>query len=102
MIQDVFAALSDPNRRAILHLLGQRTMSAGEIATHFTLAKSTLSSHFNVLKRTGLILEEKNGTTVYYSLNMSVLEEALATFMTMFGTGNRANTEKRDEDKLAE
>ena len=101
MIQDVFAALSDPNRRAILHLLGQHTMSAGEIATHFTLAKSTLSSHFNVLKRTGLILEEKNGTTVYYSLNMSVLEEALATFMTMLGTGNRADTGKRDEDKLA-
>ena len=87
MLQDVFRALSDPTRRAILHLLGERTMSAGEIAEHFTLVKSTLSSHFNVLKKAGLIYEEKSGTTVYYSLNMTVLEEALAMFMNVFKTG---------------
>ena len=87
MLQDVFRALSDPTRRAILQLLGKRTMSAGEIATHFTLVKSTLSSHFNVLKKADLIYEEKSGTTVYYSLNMTVLEEALALFMNVFKTG---------------
>lgn len=62
-------------------------MSAGEIAGHFTLVKSTLSSHFNVLKKADLIYEEKSGTTVYYSLNMTVLEEALALFMNVFKTG---------------
>lgn len=103
MIQDIFKALSDPNRREILQLLGKRTMSAGEIATNFPLAKSTLSSHFNVLKNAGLIIEEKDGTTVYYSLNLSVVEDAMAAFMNIFGVGKPAKKEKRkkDEDKLA-
>ncbi len=89
MLQDVFMALSDPTRRDILQLLGKRTMSAGEIAAHFTLSRSTLSSHFNVLKRADLIYEEKSGTTVYYSLNMTVLEEAMALFMDVFRTGRK-------------
>ncbi len=93
MLQDVFRALSDPTRRAILHLLGKRTMSAGEIAAHFSLVRSTLSSHFNVLKKADLILEEKQGTTVYYSLNMTVLEEAMAMFMDVFKTGGTKEKE---------
>jgi ArsR family transcriptional regulator len=94
MIQDIFKALSDPNRRAILQLLGKRTMNAGEIADHFPLAKSTLSSHFNVLKNAGLITEEKNGTTVYYSLKMSVVEDAMAALMNILGTGKTGKTKK--------
>ena len=86
-MQDVFRALSDPTRRRILQLLGRRTMSAGELAAHFPLTKSTLSSHFSVLKKAGLIYEEKSGTTVNYSLNMTVLEEAVALFMNVFKTG---------------
>jgi DNA-binding transcriptional ArsR family regulator len=62
-------------------------MSAGEVASNFNLAKSTLSSHFNVLKNAGLIREEKNRTTVYYSLNLSVVEEATAALLELFGTG---------------
>ena len=93
MLQDVFRALSDPTRRAILHLLSKRTMSAGEIAAHFSLVRSTLSSHFNVLKKADLILEEKQGTTVYYSLNMTVLEEAMAMFMDVFKTGGTKEKE---------
>ncbi|MBN1188981.1 MAG: winged helix-turn-helix transcriptional regulator [Dehalococcoidales bacterium] len=98
-MQDIFKALSDPNRRAILQLLGKHTMSAGEIASHFYLAKSTLSSHFNVLKNAGLIDEERNGTTIYYSLNLSVVEDAMASFMNVFGVG-KTGKERKDEDKL--
>jgi len=87
MIQDIFKALADPNRRAILRLLGEKTMNAGEIAAHFPLAKSTISSHFNVLKKAGLIQEEKSGTVINYSLNLSVMEEAMAAFMDVLGTG---------------
>lgn len=78
---DVFRALSDPTRREILRLLGRRDMSAGEIAGHFPLAKSTLSGHFNVLKHAGLIVAERQGTTIVYSLNASAFEDALATLM---------------------
>lgn len=78
---DVFRALGDPTRREILRLLGRRDMSAGEIAEHFPLARSTLSGHFNVLKQAGLVVPERRGTTIVYSLNASAFEEAVAVLM---------------------
>jgi DNA-binding transcriptional ArsR family regulator len=87
----VFKALGDPTRRHILQLLRQREMSAGEIAAVFTLAKPTLSGHFNVLREAGLVVSEKTGTTIVYRLNVSVLEEALLGFANAFGLdGQRA------------
>jgi ArsR family transcriptional regulator, arsenate/arsenite/antimonite-responsive transcriptional repressor len=83
----VFQALSDPTRREILRLLRKRGMSAGEIAERFPLAKSTLSGHFNILKNAGLIVAEKNGTTILYSLNASVVEETMAAVMDLFDVG---------------
>lgn len=94
MSEGIFKALSDPNRREILRLLKKRTMNAGEIAEHFQLAKSTLSNHFNVLKDSGLIYEERNGTTINYSLNLSVAEEALSIIMDLLGTGKKHKEEK--------
>ena len=83
----VFQALSDPTRREILRLLRARDMSAGEIAGRFPLAKSTLSGHFNVLKYAGLILAERKGTTIVYSLNLSAFEQALTALMELFRAG---------------
>ena len=77
-IDDVFRALSDPTRREILRLLRSRDMTAGEIAERFPLAKSTLSGHFNVLKQAGLVVTERTGTTIVYSLSVSAPEELLA------------------------
>lgn len=92
---DVFRALSDPTRREILRLLGRRDMTAGEIAEHFPLAKSTLSGHFNVLKQAGLIVPERRGTTIVYSLNTSAFEEAVALLMDMLHV-NRAVKEHEE------
>ncbi len=75
---EVLQALADPTRREILRLLRKRDRSAGEIADQFPLAKSTLSGHFNVLKRAGLVVTERQGTTILYSLNLSALEQAVA------------------------
>jgi ArsR family transcriptional regulator, arsenate/arsenite/antimonite-responsive transcriptional repressor len=77
----VFQALSDPTRREVLRLLREQDMTAGEIADRFPLSRSTLSGHFNVLKHAGLIVAEKNGTSILYSLNVSVVEEALAAML---------------------
>ncbi len=77
----VFQALSDPTRREVLRLLRERDMTAGEIADRFPLSRSTLSGHFNVLKHAGLIVAEKNGTSILYSLNVSVVEQALAAML---------------------
>jgi DNA-binding transcriptional ArsR family regulator len=83
-VNDVFKALGDPTRRQILQLLKQRDHTAGEIAERFPLAKSTLSGHFNVLKRAGLVVTERHGTRIVYSLNLSAFEDALALVMEFF------------------
>jgi DNA-binding transcriptional ArsR family regulator len=79
-----FQALGDPTRREILRLLRARDMTAGEIAEQFHLARSTLSGHFNVLRHAGLIVAEKYGTSVVYSLNMSVVDETVAAVLDLF------------------
>lgn len=83
----VFQALSDPTRREILRLLRKREMTAGEIAERFPLARSTLSGHFKILKYAGLIVAEKNGTSIAYSLNVSVVEQAMAAMMDVLDVG---------------
>lgn len=81
----VFKALSDPTRRRVLQLLRQRPMSAGELADHFELSKPTMSAHFAALREAGLVGAEKSGTTITYTLEMSVLEDALLGFAETFG-----------------
>jgi len=81
---DLFKTLSDPTRREIIKLLRKRDMTAGEIADEFPLAKPTLSKHFNVLKESGLIQGTRAGTTITYTLNLSVLEDALCGAMAAF------------------
>jgi DNA-binding transcriptional ArsR family regulator len=84
-MNEVFEALAHPVRREILKLLRKRAMSAGELAEHFTIAKPTLSGHFTVLKNADLVTTERQGTTIMYRLNMSVMEEALAAFVALAG-----------------
>lgn len=80
-MNDVFKALADPTRRHILQLLRDGALSAGDIAAHFDLAKPTLSGHFAVLRAADLVTQEKRGTHIYYRLNLTVLEGALAALM---------------------
>jgi ArsR family transcriptional regulator len=108
MKESVFRALADPHRRKILKLLGKKSMTAGEIAEHFQLAKSTLSGHFGVLKSADLIQEERRGTSIIYSLNLSVVEETLAGLMDLLNTGRQPQFQPEIrqrssvfEDKLA-
>ena len=84
-MNEVFEALAHPVRREILKLLRKRPMSAGELAEHFTIAKPTLSGHFAVLKTADLVTTERQGTTIMYQLNTSVMEDALAAFMALAG-----------------
>ena len=79
-MSQVFKALSDPTRRRVLQLLRQGPMSAGELSDQFDVSKPTMSAHFAVLRDAGLVGSEKNGKTVTYWLNATVLEEALLAF----------------------
>ena len=60
-------------------------MTAGQIAEHFDCAKPTLSAHFAVLREADLVEPDKVGTTITYSLKVSVLEDALLGFAGLFG-----------------
>jgi ArsR family transcriptional regulator len=82
---DVFDALAHPVRREILALLRDGDRNAGELADHFDLSKPTLSGHFATLKKAGLILSERRGTQILYSLNLSMLEGALLGLMNRVG-----------------
>lgn len=64
-------------------------MTAGQIAQHFNFAKPTLSAHFAVLREADLVESEKVGTSVTYSLKLSVLEDALLSFAETVGVGVR-------------
>jgi DNA-binding transcriptional ArsR family regulator len=86
----VFRALSDPTRRRILQLLRERPMTAGKIAEHFDCAKPTLSAHFAVLREADLVESERAGTSIIYSLKLSVLEDALLSFAETVGIGVRS------------
>ena len=83
-MQKTFRALSDPTRRKVLQLLREKDMTAGEIAEHFESSKPTLSRHFSVLQEADLIQGTRNGSTITYRLNVTVLEEAMLTMMQMF------------------
>jgi DNA-binding transcriptional ArsR family regulator len=83
----VFKALSDPTRRHVLELLRKGPMNAGELADHFPVSKPTMSAHFSALREADLITATKAGKQVVYSLNLSVLEDALMGFAQVFGLG---------------
>ena len=78
MLQDTLKALSDPTRRKILELLKKGPLSAGEIGEHFEMTGATLSHHLSILKKAGLVDDNKKGTFVYYEINTSVMEDILA------------------------
>jgi ArsR family transcriptional regulator, arsenate/arsenite/antimonite-responsive transcriptional repressor len=85
MLTEMFQALSDPTRREILRLLREGDLTAGEIAARFPLAKSTLSGHFQVLKSAGLVVSERQGNRIVYSINQSAFEEAVGAVLALLG-----------------
>jgi ArsR family transcriptional regulator, arsenate/arsenite/antimonite-responsive transcriptional repressor len=77
----VFKALNDPTRREILELLKEREMTAGEIAEKFSMSWPSISHHLDLLKQAKLVLSEKDGQYIYYSLNTTVVDEILKWFV---------------------
>lgn len=85
MVSMTFKALADPTRRKILRLLRERDMTAGEIAEHFNISKPSISHHLNILKQARLILDERKGQFIFYSLNMTVFQEIMGWFADITG-----------------
>jgi len=73
----VFKALNDPTRREILELLKDRDLTAGEIADQFNISKPSISHHLDLLKQAGLVIANKDGQFIHYSINTTVMDEML-------------------------
>ena len=73
--RDVFQAIADPTRRAILLLVATQSMTAGSIATNFDTARPTVSKHLQILTECELLEQEYNGREVYYHINAKKMKE---------------------------
>ena len=85
MLQDTMKALSDPTRRRILELLKKGPMPAGELGTEFDMTGATLSHNLSILKKAGLVQDQKKGTFIYYEINTSVMEDLLSWVVSFMG-----------------
>jgi ArsR family transcriptional regulator len=92
-MNDTFKALSDKTRRQIINLLKEKDLTAGEIAEHFQISKPSISHHLNVLKQSHLVMDERQGQNIIYSLNATVFEELMSWFLNIIGS----QKEKGDE-----
>src|SRR4029078_3606929 len=81
--RDVFQAIADPTRRAILVLVASQSMTAGAIAANFDTARPTVSKHLQILTECQLLEQEQTGREGYYSLNQKKIKE-MADFIEPF------------------
>ncbi len=81
--RDVFQAIADPTRRAILLLVASQSMTAGAIASNFETARPTVSKHLQILTECELLEHEQNGREIYYHLNPKKMKE-IADFVEPF------------------
>lgn len=77
----LFKALNDETRRGILELLKKKDMTAGEISEQFNISKPSISHHLDLLKQAGLVVANKEGQFVHYSINTTVMDEMLKWMM---------------------
>ena len=81
--RDVFQAIADPTRRAILLLLATQSMTAGAIASNFDTARPTVSRHLQILTECELLSHQQNGREINYSINAKKMKE-VAEFIEPF------------------
>ncbi|HEX8334848.1 MAG TPA: metalloregulator ArsR/SmtB family transcription factor [Segetibacter sp.] len=81
--RNVFQAIADPTRRAILLLVASQSMTAGAIASNFDSARPTVSKHLQILTECELLTQEQSGREVYYHINAQQMKE-VADFLEPF------------------
>ncbi len=81
--RDVFQAIADPTRRAILMLVATQSLTAGAIAANFDTARPTVSKHLAILTECELLEQEYHGREVYYHFNPKKMKE-IADFIEPF------------------
>jgi DNA-binding transcriptional ArsR family regulator len=75
MRRDVFQAIADPTRRAILLLIAFQAMTPNAIAEHFDTSRQAVSKHLRILTECQLVKQEQSGREIYYEINAAKMKE---------------------------
>jgi DNA-binding transcriptional ArsR family regulator len=75
MRRDIFQAIADPTRRAIIALIALQAMTPNAIAEHFDTARQTVSKHLRILTECEVVKQEYQGREIYYSLEIGKMKE---------------------------
>jgi len=75
MKQDIFQAIADPTRRAILTLIAVQALTPNAMAVKFDMSRQAVSKHIKVLHECGLITSEPSGREIYYHFNANKMQE---------------------------
>lgn len=75
MKRDVFQAIADPTRRAIIALIAVQAMTPNAIEKHFDMTRQAVSKHLRILTECELVQQEQKGREIYYSLEIEKMKE---------------------------
>ncbi len=75
MRRDIFQAIADPTRRAIIILIASQAMTPNAIAEHFDTSRQAVSKHLRILTECELVKQEQSGREIYYELNGTKMKE---------------------------
>lgn len=75
MKRDIFQAIADPTRRAIIALIALQAMTPNAIAEHFDTSRQAVSKHLRILTECNLVRQEQKGREIYYSLEIEKMKE---------------------------
>jgi DNA-binding transcriptional ArsR family regulator len=75
MRRDIFQAIADPTRRAIISLIAVQAMTPNAIAEHFNTSRQAVSKHLRILSECELLQQEQKGREIYYQLELNKMKE---------------------------
>jgi len=87
--RDIFQAIADPTRRAIIGLIALQAMTPNALAEHFHTSRQAVSKHIQILTECELVKQEQQGREIYYSLEIQKMKEIdrwLGQFRTLWET----------------
>lgn len=96
MRRDVFQAIADPTRRAILTLLAVQAMTPNAIAGHFDSTRQAVSKHIQILQECDLLKQKQEGREIYYQVNLQKMKE-IDKWLTPFRRSWESRFDKLDK-----
>lgn len=96
MRRDIFQAIADPTRRAILVLVAVHAMTPNAIAEHFDITRQSISKHLRILSECDLLAQKQEGREIFYELKIDKMNE-IDTWLSQFRKIMEQRFEQLDE-----